>query len=201
MSSNTVEINQDAQTVSIADVGLYSIDVSDNTIGTSVDVTTETASNIGTEITLTTQTSTITPLDPNVTIQISSEPYNAVHVNVDIANEVTVTDNIAIARSVNSSLNSPLNHDGFGHYGLGLVDAEYQLQLSDDLFAPVISSSKMEITGDGSQDLFLVKLNDSDDAKFVINLQGVTILGAFSETPTHISGGMFFSASGDFYLG
>ena len=36
---------------------------------------------------------------------------------------------------------------------------------------------------------------------FVINLDGVTILGAFTETPTAQEGGMFYSASGDFYLG
>ena len=198
MSLNTVEINQNSQTVSIADIGLYSIDVSDNAIETSVDVTTETVSNSGADITTTTQTSTITtPSNPNVTVQVSSEPYNALHVNIDVANEVTITDNLALARSVNS----PLNHDGSGHYGLGLVDAEYQLQLSEDLFAPIMASSKMEITGDGSQDLFLVKLNDSAESKFVINLQGVTLLGAFSETPDHVSGGMFYSSSGDFYLG
>jgi hypothetical protein len=197
MSLNTVEINQNLQTVSIADIGLYSIDVSDNSLGTLVDVTTETVSNSGTDITTTTQTSTITPSNPNVTVKISSEPYNAVHVNVDIANAVTITDNFALAQVVNS----PLNHDGQGHYGLGLVDAEYQLQLSEDLFAPIMSSSKIEITGDGSQDLFLVKLNDSAESKFVINLQGVTLLGAFSEAPDHVSGGMFYSSSGDFYLG
>ena len=49
--------------------------------------------------------------------------------------------------------------------------------------------------------LFLVRSTDSADNKFVINLEGVTVLGAFSETPTAVEGGMFFSASGDFYLG
>ena len=49
--------------------------------------------------------------------------------------------------------------------------------------------------------LFLVRSTDSADNKFVINLEGVTVLGAFSETPTPVEGGMFFSASGDFYLG
>ncbi len=39
--------------------------------------------------------------------------------------------------------------------------------------------------------IILVKTNSSDDAKFVINLEGVTILGAFTETPTPQEGGMF----------
>ena len=199
MSSNTVEINQSSQTVSIADIGLYSIDVSDSSLGTSVDVTTENISNSGTEITTTTQTSTITPPEnPNVTVQIDAEPYNAVTIKVDVANEVTVTDNISMAPITN---NSPLVSGGNGHFGLGLSNPTHQLELSEDLFAPLISSSKMEVNGDGSQDLFLVRLNDSAESKFVINLQGVTLLGAFSEVPTPVSGGMFYSSSGDFYLG
>tara|TARA_R110002012_G_scaffold65013_2_gene170701 strand:- start:12059 stop:12544 length:486 start_codon:yes stop_codon:yes gene_type:complete len=49
--------------------------------------------------------------------------------------------------------------------------------------------------------LFLVRSTDSDDNKFVINLEGVTVLGAFNETPTAVEGGMFYSSSGEFYLG
>ena len=85
--------------------------------------------------------------------------------------------------------------------GNSLVDTSYDLHVSQSLFAPVISASQTQIEGDGTKDLFLVKLNDSNDSKFVINLQGVTVLGAFDTTPTPISGGMFFSASGHFYLG
>lgn len=198
MSQNTVEINQNSQTVSIADIGLYSIDVTNSTIGTSVDVTTEELSNSGPDITVVTQTNTIIPENPNVTVQVSSEPYNAVHVNIDVANEVTVTDNISMASIANSS---PLNDGGNGHFGLGLANPDYQLELSQDLFAPIISSSKLEVTGDGSENIFLVRLNDSAESKFVINLEGVTLLGAFAETPTHVTGGMFYSSSGDFYLG
>jgi len=88
---------------------------------------------------------------------------------------------------------------GQGSY---LVDTTNDLYVENSLFAPIISSSKSVITGDGTPgDLFLVKTNSSADAKFVINLDGVTILGAFTETPTAQEGGMFYSASGDFYLG
>jgi hypothetical protein len=51
-----------------------------------------------------------------------------------------------------------------------------------------------------SDHLFLVRTND-EESKFVVNLEGVTVLGTFSETPTPVNGGMFFSSSGDFYLG
>lgn len=53
----------------------------------------------------------------------------------------------------------------------------------------------------GNDHLFLVRTTDKEESKFVINLEGVTILGAFNETPTPVEGGMFYSASGDFYLG
>jgi len=56
-------------------------------------------------------------------------------------------------------------------------------------------------TSSTSDHLFLVRSTDSADNKFVINLEGVTVLGAFNETPTPVEGGMFYSASGEFYLG
>tara|TARA_R110002012_G_scaffold121530_4_gene271121 strand:+ start:2345 stop:2830 length:486 start_codon:yes stop_codon:yes gene_type:complete len=57
------------------------------------------------------------------------------------------------------------------------------------------------ITAPSSSDLFLVKIHGQEESKFVINLEGVTILGAFDEAPTAQAGGMFYSSSGDFYLG
>lgn len=54
----------------------------------------------------------------------------------------------------------------------------------------------------GSLDhLFLIRTTDSNESKFVVNLEGVTVLGEFNETPTAVRGGMFFSSSGEFYLG
>jgi hypothetical protein len=198
VESNTIEVNQDTKTISIADVGLYSIDVSDNTVAGSIDVTTETNTTNGVDIVVSNQTNTISqPTSPKVTLQIDAEPYNAVHVNVETTNEISITDNVALAVQPIS----PLIHGADGHYGIGLVDPAFQLQLSEDLFAPLISSSRLEINGNGTQDLFLVKLNDSSESKFVINLEGVTLLGAFSQTPSYVSGGMFYSSSGDFYLG
>jgi hypothetical protein len=50
---------------------------------------------------------------------------------------------------------------------------------------------------------FLVKLNDSngDVNKFQVNNEGVTVLGKLDTTPTAVSGGIFYSASNEFYLG
>ena len=56
-------------------------------------------------------------------------------------------------------------------------------------------------TSSAADHLFLVRTTDSEESKFVINLEGVTVLGAFEVTPQPVPGGMFYSSSGDFYLG
>jgi hypothetical protein len=56
-------------------------------------------------------------------------------------------------------------------------------------------------TSSNTSHLFLVRTTDSDESKFVVNLEGVTVLGKFEATPTVVEGGMFYSASGEFYLG
>jgi hypothetical protein len=50
---------------------------------------------------------------------------------------------------------------------------------------------------------FLVKLNNGngDINKFQVNNEGVTVLGKLDTTPTAVSGGIFYSASNEFYLG
>ncbi len=50
---------------------------------------------------------------------------------------------------------------------------------------------------------FLVKLNDGngDINKFQVNDEGIVVLGKLDTTPTAVSGGIFFSASNEFYLG
>jgi hypothetical protein len=50
---------------------------------------------------------------------------------------------------------------------------------------------------------FLVKLNNGngDVNKFQVNNEGTVVLGKLDTTPTAVSGGMFYSASNEFYLG
>lgn len=50
---------------------------------------------------------------------------------------------------------------------------------------------------------FLVKLNDGngDPNKFQVNNEGLIVLGKLDTPPTAVSGGMFYSASNEFYLG
>lgn len=108
------------------------------------------------------------------------------------------------------------------HPGAGSADGVSETQTAT--WAPIITSDTAFFPHTGSADisgslsltgpativaptssatdhLFLVRTTDSDQSKFVVNLEGVTILGAFDETPTPVEGGMFYSASGEFYLG
>jgi len=50
---------------------------------------------------------------------------------------------------------------------------------------------------------FLVKLNDNngDINKFQVNNEGAVVLGKLDTTPTAVSGGIFYSASNEFFLG
>jgi hypothetical protein len=50
---------------------------------------------------------------------------------------------------------------------------------------------------------FLVSMNDGngDSNKLQVNDEGVTVLGKLLTTPTAVSGGMFYSASNEFFFG
>jgi len=80
-----------------------------------------------------------------------------------------------------------------------LVDPQFPLHVTGTLFSTTVSSSQVQISGDSVNDLFLVKLEGEN--KLVINAQGVTVLGQFNITPTAVAGGLFYSASNDFFLG
>lgn len=80
-----------------------------------------------------------------------------------------------------------------------LIDPQFPLQISGTLFSTTVSSSQVQISGDNVNDLFLVKLEGEN--KLIINAQGVTVLGQFNITPTATAGGLFYSASNDFFLG
>jgi hypothetical protein len=61
-----------------------------------------------------------------------------------------------------------------------------------------------DISGSASVDgIFLVKLNNGngDPNKFQVNSEGTVVLGKLNTPPTAVSGGMFYSASNEFYLG
>ena len=69
----------------------------------------------------------------------------------------------------------------------------------------VATSNDTQITGslalrfDGSGDTFKVNVNGSE--KLEINTEGTVIYKPLATAPTYTSGGLFFSSSGDFYVG
>ena len=69
----------------------------------------------------------------------------------------------------------------------------------------VATSNDTQITGsmfirlDGVEDTFKINVNGED--KLEINTEGTVIYKPLTTAPTYVSGGLFFSASGDFYVG
>ena len=67
------------------------------------------------------------------------------------------------------------------------------------------ATTDIQVTGslsirlDGSSDTFKVNINGED--KLEVNTEGTVIYKPIATAPTYVSGGLFFSASGDFYLG
>ena len=212
--ASSVQIYDDSESVSVSDIAVYSLDINDILAGGSISISSAVSIMEGGTITTTPTTETITPnADVNVKVSVTVDSPNTVDITIGGANEVSIADVASLGPTGATGVIGPSGigvfNDLIGNpftaigqkVGLNLETPEYELELSSTLFSPVISSSRMHITGDGTTDLFIVKAQNSEETKFVINLQGVTILGQFDIAPTPVAGGMFYSGSGDFYLG
>ena len=212
--SSKVEIYDDSESISVSDIAVYSLDINDILAGGTIAISSAVSIMEGGTITTTPTTETITPdADINVQVSVTVDSPNTVDITVAGANEVSIS---AVASLGPTGATGATGPSGVGDFndlidnpftsigqkvGLNLVNPQYELELSSTLFSPIVSSSAVAINGNGASDLFIVKLNDSSESKFVINLEGVTILGQFDIAPDAVAGGMFYSASGDFYLG
>lgn len=212
--SNKVEIYDDSESISVSDIAVYSLDINDILAGGTIAIDSAVSILNGGTITTTPTVEEITPAaDINVQVSVTVDSPNTIDITVPGSNEVSISDVASLGPQGATGAQGPSGVGVFNDLqgnpfhaignkvGLNLETPEYELELSSTLFSPVISSSRMHITGDGTKDLFIVKAQSSEETKFVINLQGVTILGQFDTTPTPVNGGMFYSASGDFYLG
>lgn len=153
------------------------------------------------------------------TIEIPGESPTTINISQDAPSNVSITEETiflditektlisgAFDLDFNNLLNIPYkvsnNNIGIGP-GNGtpptLIDPQFPLHVSGTLFSSTVSSSQVQISGDNVNDLFLVKLEGEN--KLVINAEGVTVLGQFNITPTAVAGGLFYSASNDFFLG
>jgi len=212
--SSKVEIYDDSESISVSDIAVYSLDINDILSGGSIAISSAISILEGGTITTTPIIENITPdADVNVQVSVTVNSPNTVDITIGGSNEVSISDVASLGPTgatgetgpsgigvFNDLQGNPFTSIG-SRTGLFVDNPRYELELSGTLFAPVVSGSRMEVSGNGLQDLFIVKLQDSSESKFVINLQGVTILGEFQTAPTPVQGGMFYSASGDFYLG
>ena len=86
--------------------------------------------------------------------------------------------------------------------GVALIDLNYALDTSSFVTFPYIGSAL--ITGSlGLTGSLAVRLDtgNGNPNKFQVNNEGVMILGTFATPPTASAGGMFYSASGEYFLG
>ena len=153
------------------------------------------------------------------TIEIPGESSSTIDIASDTPSSVSITEETIFIDITEKTLISgafDLNFDNLlnipykvsnNNIGIGpgngtpptLVDPQFPLHVKGTLFSTTVSSSQVQISGDSVNDLFLVKLEGEN--KLVINAEGVTVLGQFNITPTAVAGGLFYSASNDFFLG
>ena len=217
MSSN-VQIYDDSESIGVSDVTVHSLDINDILAGGTIAISSAVSILEGGTITTAPNVETITPsADINVKVSVTVEAPNQVQISISGDNEVSIADVASLGPTgatgtqgpsgvgvFNDLIGNPFRANGTEteyKVGLNLTNPQYELELTSTLFSPVVSSSAVAINGNGASDLFIVKLNNEAESKFIINLQGVTILGQFETTPTAVDGGMFYSSSGEFYLG
>jgi hypothetical protein len=204
--SQSVEIYDDSESISVSDIAVYSLDINDILAGGTISISSAVSILEGGTITTSPIVENI-QTDPATTVQVqvAVDSPNQVSITIADSNSVTVTDDMAFPAAIanpafGNIIGNPFTVVG-ENVGLHIANPQHELHLSGSLFSPLVTSSRMEIQGNGVNDLFIVKAHNSEETKFVINLQGVTILGQFHDTPTPEAGGMFYSSSGDFYLG
>ena len=72
------------------------------------------------------------------------------------------------------------------------------LFVDNSLFADVVSSSKLIVKGDGTDDIMLI--NSGSSSPITINSEGIIVFDEFTYTPLAVEGGFLYSGS-NFYIG
>lgn len=215
--SNTVEIYDISESISVSDIAVYSLDINDITSGGTISITSAVdLSESGGTITASPIEIAEVKTSPETTVQVEVkvDSANTINITLDGVHEVSIADSVSLGPQGATGATGPSGVGSFpeltdnpftvvgNNVGLHITDPQYELHISETLFAPLVTSSRMEIQGiNDGENLFIVRAYDSEETKFVINLQGVTILGQFTSPPEAVDGGMFYSSSGEFYLG
>ena len=94
----------------------------------------------------------------------------------------------------NIDTKAPITNPSF----TGNISASGNLVVSDTIFSDVISTSIAHFTGDGINNILIIK--SGSNSPVTINPEGLIIFDEFNYTPTVVQGGLLYSGS-DFYFG
>tara|TARA_R110002167_G_scaffold305182_3_gene509351 strand:+ start:263 stop:727 length:465 start_codon:yes stop_codon:yes gene_type:complete len=75
---------------------------------------------------------------------------------------------------------------------------EGDLVVSNNIFANIISSSNVTLTGDGINNIFII--NSGSNVPLVVNQEGLIVFDEYLYTPTAVEGGFLYSGS-EFFIG
>tara|TARA_R110002012_G_scaffold171683_2_gene336545 strand:+ start:1183 stop:1980 length:798 start_codon:yes stop_codon:yes gene_type:complete len=78
------------------------------------------------------------------------------------------------------------------------IKSDGNLTVSDTIFTDVLSASIAQFTGDGANNILIIKSGSS--FPITVNHEGLIIFDEFTYTPTPVLGGLLYSGS-DFYFG
>ena len=78
------------------------------------------------------------------------------------------------------------------------IRSDGNLTVSDTIFTDVLSASIAQFTGDGANNILIIKSGSS--FPITVNHEGLIIFDEFTYTPTPVLGGLLYSGS-DFYFG
>jgi hypothetical protein len=144
--ANKVEIYDDSESISVSDIAVYSLDINDITSGGTISITS--AVNLlesGGTITSTPQIAEVkTSPETTVNVEVRVDSPNTINITVPGANEVSISSVASLGPQGATGPQGPPGVNSIDPFvvvganvGLHITDPQYELHLSESLFAPL----------------------------------------------------------------
>jgi hypothetical protein len=153
-----------------------------------------------------TETIVVNSVNENTVISIDEQP-----VVVQVTQETTqvdVNESILLSGTFDLSFNNLIDNPfsfnrGDTKVGKGVLNPDFELHVSGNLFSDIVSSStlsskQLKLDSDGTTNIILV--SSQSRTPVLINPKGVVVLDNYQYTPSAVQGGLLYSGS-EFYLG